>query len=285
LARPGGNLTGINFFIAELATKRLEFLRELVPAISQVAVLVTPAEPVNADSTLNGVQAAAGALGLKIQVVQASTSTEIEAVFAMFARQRPDALYVGGDSFLNSRRLQLALLAARHAVPASYGSRDYPESGGLMSYGTNVTDAFRQLGNYAGRILKGAKPEDLPVVQASKFELVINIQTARVLGLTVPPSLPALADEVIESIQSHFYSSPGSFKCFQMADYLSAVAPASTIARSLLGESGYALARFRAFLKHARKPASHDRQSPQHGVWPTCGPNAQRISLTIFQEC
>jgi ABC-type uncharacterized transport system substrate-binding protein len=198
LARPGGNLTGINFFIAELVTKRLGFLRELVPGISRVAVLVNPADPVNAGSTVNGVQAAAGAIGLQIQVVQASSSSEIDAVFAMFARQRPDALYVGGDALLNSRRLQLALLAARHAVPASYGSRDYPESGGLMSYGTNVTDAFRQIGIYTGRILKGAKPEDLPVVQASKFELVINIQTARVLGLTVPASLLAIADEVIE---------------------------------------------------------------------------------------
>src|SRR5262245_18080318 len=153
LARPGGNLTGINFFIAELATKRLGFLRELVPGISRVAVLVNPADPVNADSTVNGVQAAAGAIGLQIQVVQASSSSEIDAVFAMFARQRPDALYVGGDSLLNSRRLQLALLAARHAVPASYGSRDYPQSGGLMSYGTNVTEAFRQTGIYTGRIL------------------------------------------------------------------------------------------------------------------------------------
>ena len=161
-------------------------------------MLVNPADPVNADSTVNGVQAAAGAIGLQIQVVQASSSSEIDAVFAMFAGQRPDALYVGGDSVLNSRRLQLALLAARHAVRASYGSRDYPESGGLMSYGTNVTDAFRQIGIYTGRILKGSKLEDLPVVQASKFELVINIQTARVLGLTVPASLLAIADEVIE---------------------------------------------------------------------------------------
>ncbi len=148
LARPGGNLTGINFFVAELATKRLEFLRELVPGISRVAVLVNPAEPTTTNSTLNGVQVAAGAIGLQIQVVHASTSSEIDAVFAGFARQRPDALYVGGDALLNSRRLQLALLAARHALPASYGSRDYPKSGGLMSYGTNVTDAFRQIGIY-----------------------------------------------------------------------------------------------------------------------------------------
>jgi ABC-type uncharacterized transport system substrate-binding protein len=198
LARPGGNLTGINFFIAELTAKRLELLRQLVPASTRVAVLVNPAEAENADSTLRGVEAAASAMGLQTQVVHASTSREIDAVFAMFARERPDALYVGGDSFLNSRRLQLALLAARHAVPASYGSRDYPESGGLMSYRSNVTDAFRQIGVYAGRILKGTRPADLPVIQASKFELVINLQTARVLGLTVPPSLLAIADEVIE---------------------------------------------------------------------------------------
>jgi ABC-type uncharacterized transport system substrate-binding protein len=198
LARPGGNLTGINFFIAELAAKRLELLRELVPGATRVAVLVNPAEAANVESTLKGVEAAAGAIGLQIQVFHASTSREIDAAFATFVRERPDALHVGGDSFFNSRRLQLALLAARHAVPASYGSRDYPEYGGLMSYGTNVTDAFRQVGVYTGRILKGAKPVDLPVVQASKFELVINAQTARMLGLDVPPMLLARADEVIE---------------------------------------------------------------------------------------
>jgi ABC-type uncharacterized transport system substrate-binding protein len=178
--------------------KRLELLRELVPAAKRVAVLVNPTNPTNAQTTLREVELAASSMGLQIQVLNASTSREIDAVFATFGRERADALSVGGDPLFNSRRLQLAILAARHAVPASYSSRDYPETGGLMSYGANVTDAFRQIGDYAGRILKGAKPADLPVVQASKFELVINHQTARTLGLEVPPTLLARADEVIE---------------------------------------------------------------------------------------
>jgi putative tryptophan/tyrosine transport system substrate-binding protein len=198
LARPGGNLTGINFFNVELIAKRVELLRELVPTATRVAVLVNPAEANNARTTLKDVEAAARAMGLQIQVLDASTSREIDAAFAALASERPDALFVIGDAFLNSRRLQLALLAARHAIPASYGSRDFPDYGGLMSYGTNITDAFRQVGVYTGRILKGAKPADLPVVQASKFELVINAQAARVLGLTVPDKLLVTADEVIE---------------------------------------------------------------------------------------
>jgi len=198
LARPGGNLTGINFFNAELNAKRLELLRELVPAATRVAVLVNPTNPANAQTTLREVELAASSMGLQMQVLKASTSREIDAVFATFGRERPDALSVGGDPMFNSRRLQLAILAARHAVPASYSSRDYPETGGLMSYGANVTDAFRQIGDYTGRILKGAKPADLPVVQATKFELVINHQTARSLGLSVPPTLLATADEMIE---------------------------------------------------------------------------------------
>jgi len=198
LARPGGNLTGINFFNAELNAKRLEILRELVPTAARVAVLVNPSDALQSEATLRGVQPAARAMGLQIQVLNARTPHEIDVAFATLARERPDALFVGGDAFLNSRRLQLGLLAARHAIPAGYGSRDYPEYGGLMSYGTSLTDAFRQAGVYTGRILKGAKPADLPVVQASKFELVINAQTARVLGLAVPPSLLARADEVIE---------------------------------------------------------------------------------------
>ena len=198
LARPGGNLTGINFFTAELAAKRLELLRELVPAATRVAVLVNPANATNTETTLRDVEPAARALGLQIHVLNASTSREIDAAFATFVRERPDALFVGPDPFFVSRRVQLANLAARYAVPMTSASRDFAEAGGLMSYGTNIADAYRQIGVYAGRILKGAKPADLPVVQASKFELVINAQTARMLGLTVPPMLLARADEVIE---------------------------------------------------------------------------------------
>ena len=198
LARPGGNLTGINFFSAELAAKRLELLHELVPTAIRVAVLVNPANATTMKTTLMDVERAARPLGLQIRVLNAGTSREIDDAFATFVRERPDALFVSGDPFFNSRRLQLALLAARHAVPASYASRDHPEYGGLMSYGTDITDAWRQIGVYTGRILKGAKPADLPVVQTSKFELVINAQTARMLGLTVPEKLLLAADEVIE---------------------------------------------------------------------------------------
>jgi putative tryptophan/tyrosine transport system substrate-binding protein len=198
LARPGGNLTGINYFNVELVAKRLEFLRELVPAATRVAVLVNPASAANTEATLRDVQSAAGAMGVQIQVLNASTSREIEAAFATFVRERPDILFVAGDPLFLSRRVQLVNLASRHAIPATYSTRDFAEAGGLMSYGTNVADAFRQVGIYAGRILKGAKPADLPVVQATKFELVINAQTARMLDLTVPDKLLATADEVIE---------------------------------------------------------------------------------------
>jgi putative ABC transport system substrate-binding protein len=197
LARPGGNLIGVNFLTGELGAKRLELLRALVPAAARVAVLVNPANPAN-ESTMRDVVPAARAIGLQIQVHNASTSREINAAFATLVGERPDALFVGGDALFTSRRVQLATLAARHAVPAIYSARDYAEVGGLMSYGSNLTDAFRQVGVYTGRILKGAKPADLPVVQSSKFELVINAETARILGLTVPPTLLALADEVIE---------------------------------------------------------------------------------------
>jgi putative ABC transport system substrate-binding protein len=198
LARPGGNATGINLFIAELTAKRLELLRALVPAATRVAVLINPANAVGAENTLRDVQPAARAMGLQIQVLNASTSREINASFASFVRERPDALFVGADPFFTSRRVQLINLATRHAVPATYALREFAEAGGLMSYGTSLTDAWRQQGTYTGRILKGAKPSDLPIVQASKFELVINAETARMLGLIVPPSLLATADEVIE---------------------------------------------------------------------------------------
>jgi putative ABC transport system substrate-binding protein len=186
LARPGGNLTGINFFTTELAAKQLELLRALVPAATRVAVLVNPANATTKESTLRDVEGATRAMGLQIQVHNASTSREIDAAFATSVRERPDALFVAGDPFLNARRVQLALLAGRHGIPAIYSGREYAEAGGLMSYGSDITDAYRQMGVYAGRILKGAKPTDLPVVQSSKFELVINAQTARMLGLTVP---------------------------------------------------------------------------------------------------
>jgi len=201
LARPGGNLTGINFLNRELASKQLELLRELVPAATRVAVLVDPTNVSVTESILREVGLVARATGLKIQVLRASTSAEIDAAFAVFtssASERPDALFVSQDPFLNTRRLQLSLLAMRHGVPAMYSGREFAEVGGVMSYGSNITDAYRQIGAYASRILKGAKFADLPVVQSSKFELVINVQAARILGLTIPPTLLATADEVIE---------------------------------------------------------------------------------------
>ena len=198
LARPGGNLTGINFFTAELTAKRLDLLRELLPRAVRVAVLVNPADATNTASTLRDVEAAARAIRLQVQVLNASTSGEINAAFENVGRDRPDALFVGANTFLVARRSQVVQLAAFHRLPAVYPTRDFVEVGGLMSYGTNVMDAYRQLGIYAGRILRGAKPADLPVVQSSKFDLVINAETARMLGLAVPPSLLAIADEVIE---------------------------------------------------------------------------------------
>jgi putative tryptophan/tyrosine transport system substrate-binding protein len=197
LARPGGNLTGINFFSAELVAKRLGLLREVVPTATRVAVLVNPTGP-NSETTSRDAQSAARAAGLEIQVLNASTSREINSAFAGFVGERPDALFVDIDPFFTSRRFQLVNLASRHAIPATYPGRQFTEVGGLMSYGSDLRDAWRQVGVYAGRILKGAKPADLPVTQSTKFELVINAEIARMLGVTVPPSLLALADEVIE---------------------------------------------------------------------------------------
>jgi putative ABC transport system substrate-binding protein len=198
LARPGGNLTGINFFSTELAAKRLDLLHELLPRAVRVAVIVNPAEATNTASILRDVEAAARAIGLQVQVLNASTSPEINAAFENVGRDRPDALFVGANTFLTARRIQVVQLAAFYRLPAVYPTRDFVEVGGLMSYGTNISDVYRQLGIYAGRILKGAKPADLPVVQSSKFDLVINAETARMLGLAVPPMLLARADEVIE---------------------------------------------------------------------------------------
>jgi putative ABC transport system substrate-binding protein len=198
LARPGGNITGINLFNNEINAKRLTLLRELIPTAVRAAVLVNPTNASIAETTAKDVETAAHALGLRLQVHNAGTSREIDATFATFAGERPDALFVAGDPFFNSRRVHLVHLASHHRLPTIYASRAYPDIGGLMSYGTDVTDSYRQSGAYTGRILKGAKPAELPVVQASKFEFVINAQTARMLGLTLPPSLLARADEVIE---------------------------------------------------------------------------------------
>jgi putative ABC transport system substrate-binding protein len=198
LARPGSNLTGINFLLTELAAKRLELLREMVSGAKRFAVLVNPAQAINTESTLQEVQAGAHAMGLHIRIISVGTSREIDAAFAAFEHERPDALFVGSGTLFTGRRVQLTQWAVRHRIPASYAGREYVEAGGLMSYGSNTTDALRQSGAYVGRILKGAKPEDLPVVQSSKFELVINLQTARIVGVEVPPTLLARADEVIE---------------------------------------------------------------------------------------
>jgi len=197
LARPGGNLTGVNYFSAELVAKRLELLRALVPGAAKIAVLVDPAAPPT-PTTVRELETAARAMGLQTQVLNARSSAEINAAFATVARGRPDALFVASGFLFSSRRVQLVHLATLHKVPATYPERQFTETGGLMSYGANYADVHRQIGVYAGRILKGAKALELPVVQSSKFELVINAETARMLGLTVPPTLLATADEVIE---------------------------------------------------------------------------------------
>ena len=196
--RPGGNATGINFFTAEVMAKRLGLLRELVPAAARLAVLINPANVGRGQLTRAELEPAAGVLGLRLQFYDASTNQEIDAAYARLVHERPDALFVSSDVFFTSRRVQLISLAARHALPAAYSVREFVEAGGLMSYGTNITDMYRQVGAYSGRILKGEKPADLPVLQVSKFELVINLQTAKLLRIDVPPMLLARADEVIE---------------------------------------------------------------------------------------
>ena len=198
LARPGGNITGINIFNAELAAKRLELLRELVPRATRVAVLVNPADVWATEPQSGAVKAAAHQMGLQIQVLNADRRAEIDAAFETIGRERPDALFVGTSPFLNGRRVQLTQLAAFQRLPAIYAVREYAEVGGLMSYGSDIVDGYRQIGLYAGRILKGATPSDLPVVQSSKFELVVNTSTAKMLGLTVPDKLLVAADQVIE---------------------------------------------------------------------------------------
>ena len=198
LARPGGNLTGINFLSIELAAKRLDLLREIVGRLARVAVLVNPANVPNTELTLRDIETATRDTGLQYRVLNADTPREIDASFESFGHERPDGLFVAITPLFVARRVQLVQLAAFHRIPAAYGLRDFVEGGGLMSYGASLSEAYRQVGVYAGRILKGARPADIPVVQSTKLELVINHQTARMLGLTVPDKLLASADEVIE---------------------------------------------------------------------------------------
>jgi putative tryptophan/tyrosine transport system substrate-binding protein len=198
LARPGGNATGVNFFAYEVVAKQLGLLHELVPKASRIAVLLNPRTAISAETTLQAVQEAARAVQLEIQVLKAGSADEIDTAFAALARERADALFIQADGFYGTRRVQLATLAMRERMPASNVSREMAEAGLLMSYGTNIADMFRQVGIYTGSILKGAKPAELPVMQSTKFEFVINLQTARSLGLEVSPMLLARADEVIE---------------------------------------------------------------------------------------
>jgi putative ABC transport system substrate-binding protein len=198
LARPGSNATGINFFLQEVVAKRLRLLHDLVPKAVRVAVLVNPGNASTAESTLRDVQQAAPAIGLQIQILNAMTVGEIDAAFATLARERPDALFVGPDAFFTSRLGQFAALTAANKIPAAYANHDFVAAGGLMSYGTDIAEGFYQVGVYTSSILKGAKPADLPVVQSTKFEFAINLQTARALGIEVPPAVLSIADEVID---------------------------------------------------------------------------------------
>jgi putative ABC transport system substrate-binding protein len=197
LNRPGGNATGVNFFTAELGPKVLGLLRQLLPSAARVGTLFNPNNPTS-EAWARDVTAAASAVGVRIDVIKASDGREIEGAFATLIQNRADALLVGADPLFFSRRIQLATLASRHAIPAVYFLREFAEAGGLMSYGTPLSEVYRQLGIYTGRILKGARPADLPIMQTTKFELVINLNTARALGLAIPADLLALADEVIE---------------------------------------------------------------------------------------
>jgi len=198
LAKPGGNATGINFLVGEVTAKRLRLLHDMVPAAVRIAVLLNPGNTVVTDGTLREVQKAAPAMGLQIQPVKATTTPEIDVAFDTMRREHADALFVAADGLFASRRVQLAILAARDRIPAIYGIREMAEAGGLMSYGTNLSEMFRQLGVYSGNVLKGAKPADMPVLQSTKFEFVINATTAKALGITIPAGVISIADEVIE---------------------------------------------------------------------------------------
>jgi putative ABC transport system substrate-binding protein len=198
LARPGGNATGINYFSREVVAKRLRLLHDLLPKAARIAVLLNRANAGSAEATLRGVQEAAPAIGLQIQILNATTIGEIDAVFAGFARERPDALFLAGDGFFTDRRVQFATLTARDRIPASGATSDFVKAGGLMSYGTDLTETYRQTGVYTGRILKGEQPTELPVLQSTKFEFALNLQTARALDIEVPPGVLSIVDEVIE---------------------------------------------------------------------------------------
>ena len=198
LSRPGGNLTGVNFLNTELTAKRLDLLREMLPTAKRAAVLVNPMNVSNTETTLKDIEPAARAIGIQLQIFNAGTAREIDDAFASLARTQPDALFVGLDPFFNGRRIQIVHLASHYRIPAAYGNRDFADAGGLMSYASSIADAYHQAGIYTARILKGAKPADLPVVQASKLNLVLNQQTARMLGIAIPGTLIARADEVIE---------------------------------------------------------------------------------------
>ena len=198
ISRPGGNATGINFLTGEVVAKRLALLHELLPGAARVAAFINPADASRAEVLREEVEVAARTVGMQLQILNPTTNREIDAAFVALVRERADALFVGPDAFYNSRRVQLANMSARHVIPTAFAVREYVDAGGLMSYGTSLADMYREVGAYCGRILKGAKPSDLPVLQSTKFELVINAQTARMLGIAVPPSLLARADEVIE---------------------------------------------------------------------------------------
>src|SRR5262245_19544852 len=219
LTRPTGNLTGVNLLAVELEAKRLELLHQLVPQATRVAVLVNYADAKNTETTLRELEGAAGLMGIQLQILKASTAREISDVVVPIGPEAPNALFVGSSAFLNSRRVQLVQLAVFHRLPATYSLREAAEVGGLMSYGPNILDAYRQVGVYAARILKGVKPADLPVIQQSKFELVINMTTARLLGLAVSPSLLAITDEVIEE---HVMSAYGPKRTSLVAPHMSA---------------------------------------------------------------
>ena len=199
LNRPGGNTTGVTYFLSELGPKRLELLRELVPAAAVIAFLINPTNPVT-ESDTKDLQAVAGAIGQQVRILNASSESDLDAAFATLVEQRASALLVNNDAFFSSRHKQIVALAARYALPAIYYLRDFVVSGGLASYGPSVLDGYRQVGTYVGRILRGEKPADLPVMQPTKFELAINLKTAKALGLEVPPTLLARADEVIHSV-------------------------------------------------------------------------------------